>query len=547
MQNKINSFFSRYEFLLPLFIFVLFLAAALPGVSWGAPALWNPDELVWRVDQALAGNMQFDITEPDYNYPSLPKYVMYGIGLVTYGLGRETFAFIVAARSFSAFLGAAAGVLIYYLARTLGAQKRYAFLAGLFYVVSAEAAANARFAHNDLYLQFFTILCVLFIVKYQQTSKWHWLYISFFAAGLAASCKYTGGSLIILPVMVCLGMNWKNLRAGWLVMAGRLMLGGLVSYLGYGLGTPIALTDPIHYFSNVFPALRNLTNYGFNSGTALGLYGQWQIFEAAVGTFCYYLFLAGCFWFAARWLLEKFGVRSSLPLPPSVGVLLLVALIFDLPFLISINYIGRYFIPFIPFMAILAVFFLDEALRLASSRKLVLVAPALTTLLAAGITYSALRLVSISLLFLNDARIPATEYIASLRGYQKSIEYTLYPPSINKKQFMRAHNYPIYFVEWAGDEVPTGGRIEYNQGEQGLLDRNTDYFVLDSFTYDRFYIQSVCDTTPVECDFFLRLLDGDVENYRLLKEFSYELPPYLPQVSLTAVNPKIHIYERARE
>ena len=311
MQNKLNSFFSRYEFLLPLFIFLLFLAAALPGISWGAPALWNPDELVWRVDMALGGYMQFDVTEPDYNYPSLPKYVMYFIGVITYGLGRETFAFIVAARSFSAFLGAVAGVLIYYLARTLGARKRYAVLAGLLYVVSAEAATNGRFAHNDLYLQFFTILCVFFVVKYQMTSLLRWLYLSFFAVGLAASCKYTGGSLIILPVLAYLALNWRNLRTQWLAMAGWLILGGFVSYIGYGLGTPIAFTDPIHYFSSVFPALRNLTNYGFNSGSELGLFGQWQVFEGAVGTFCYYLFLTAYAWFAMRWLLEKFGVRSA--------------------------------------------------------------------------------------------------------------------------------------------------------------------------------------------------------------------------------------------
>jgi hypothetical protein len=54
-------------------------------VQWGAPALWNPDELIWRVDMALRG-MVFDETEPDFNYPSLPKYVMYAIGFVTYDL-----------------------------------------------------------------------------------------------------------------------------------------------------------------------------------------------------------------------------------------------------------------------------------------------------------------------------------------------------------------------------------------------------------------------------------------------------------------------------
>jgi hypothetical protein len=48
----------------------------------------------------------------------------------------------------------------------------------------------------------------------------------------------------------------------------------------------------------------------------------------------------------------------------------------------------------------------------------------------------------------------------------------------------------------------------------------------------------------VECDFFKKLLAGKVATYRLLKEFTYSLPPYLPQVSISAVNPEIRIYER---
>lgn len=549
MQNKLSIFLSRYEFLIPLFISILFLAVSLPGNSWGAPALWNPDELIWRVDMALHGGMQFDVTEPDYNYPSLPKYVMYAIGYVTYGLGRSNYAFIVAARSFSALLGALAGILIYYLARMIGANKRTAALASLFYVISGIAAENGRFAHNDLYLQFFTILCVFFVIKYQRSAQIYWLYLSFFAVGLAASSKYTGGSLIILPVIVFISTGWADIRKNWLSMVAKLIVGGFVTYVGYGFGTPQAFITPIDYFSKVFPALRNLTNYGFNSGTPFGLYGQWPIFKDAVGIFCYYLFLVGFLWFAIRWLLWVFGVSSFQNVQGSaIGVFLVTVLIFDLPFLISINYIGRYFIPFIPFLAILSAFFVGDLTSLAQKYRLhKWVNPILISVLVVGGVYSMLRLVSISLLFINDARIPATEYIASIRGYQKSIEYTLYPPYIEKRRFMRAHNYPIYFVEWEGDTVPTGGRYEYNLGEQGLLERDTDYFVIDSFTYDRFYTETICNTTPVECEFFLRLLDNDIKTYRLIKEFNYKLPSYLPQVRLTAVNPRISIYERVRE
>lgn len=547
MQNRLGPIFVKYEFLIPFFIFLLFLAVSLPGVSWGAPALWNPDELVWRVDMALGGYMQFDVTEPDFNYPSLPKYVMYAIGLLTYGMGYSSFAFIVAARVFSAFLGALVGALVYYLARMIGANKRVSALAGIFYVASGVAAANGRFAHNDLYLQFFTVLCIYFAVKYQYTKSSLWLYGSFLTVGMAASSKYTGGSLILLPILSFIISNWAEVRTRWLFMIGRLFLGGLVSYVGYGLGTPRSLLEPVYYFSNVINALQNLTDYGFNSGARIGLFGQWAVFENAVGTFAYYIFIFAFLWFALRWLTWRLGKTSFEDRrAQAVGIFLLTVLLFDLPFMISINYIERYFIPFVPFLAILGAFFIEEVIAFAKGRGWNFAQPVVIAVLVIGVAYSTLRLVSISLLFLNDSRIPAREYIASIRGYQRSIEYTLYPPAIEKRRFMRAHNYPIYFVEWADDTVPTGGRFEYNQGEQGLLDRDTDFFVVDSFTYDRFYTESICMTTPLECDFFKRLLQGEVENYRLLKEFTYDLPPYLPQVSVTAVNPEIQIFERVR-
>ncbi|MBE0671363.1 MAG: phospholipid carrier-dependent glycosyltransferase [Anaerolineales bacterium] len=547
MQNKLGSFFSRYEFLIPIFLCLLFLAVSLPGVSWGAPALWNPDELIWRVDSALRGEMVFDVSEPDFNYPSLPKYVMYAIGSLVYATGRSSFAVIVAARSFSCLLGALAGALIYSIARMIGADRKISFLSGLLYIASGVAAANGRFAHNDLYLQLFSILSVFFVIKYQKTYSVLWLFSSFFSVGLAASSKYTGGSLILLPAAVYVIMNWAQIRSRWFSMFGTLFLGGMISFFGYGIGTPKALFSPIYYFSNVIPALRNYPQYGFNSGAQIGLFGQWAVFKSAVGIFAYYVFILAFLWFVMRLLLWRTGRgRFENHQAQGVAVLLGAVLIFDLPFLISINYIGRYFIPFVPFLAILGALFVDEVIRLARRGSMNFVQPVMIMLLAVGISYSLLRLTSIALLFENDARIPASEYIATMRGYQKSMEYTLYPPLINKRQFERAHNYPIYFVKYPTDVVPTGGRYEYNQGEQGLLERDTDYLVIDTLTYDRFYTESICDTNPVECNFFKKLLAGEISTFRLLKKFTYALPPYLPQVSISAVNPEIRIYERVR-
>lgn len=542
-----SPFFHRYEFLIPLLLFAAFVAVSLPGIQWGAPALWNPDELVWRVQSALSGEMVFDVSEPDFNYPSLPKYVMYAIGSLTYGLGYSTFAFIVSARMFSALLGALAAALIYSMARMIGAGRPVAALAGALYIAAGVAAANGRFAHNDLYLQLFAILSVFFVIKYQQTQRLPHLYASFFCVGLAASSKFTGGSLILLPVVMYLSMHRRVIASRWLPMAGILFAGGLVSYVGYGLGTPKAFTDPIHYFSSVIPALRNYPQYGFNSGAQIGLFGQWRVFKGAVGIFAYYLFIFSFIWYAARlWRYASGGREADPARMNGAAVLIAVLLIFDLPFMISINYIERYFIPFVPFLSVLAALCVEEALGMAKAKDLRWFQPALAFLLIAGFVYSALRLGSIALLFLNDSRIPATAYIETIRGYGKSIEYTLYPPAIEKKRFARAHNYPIYFVKYPSDVVPSGGRIIYNEGEEGLLRRDTDYLVIDSYTYKRFYTESVCATNPVECDFFKRLLAGESEHFRLLKQFKYDLPAFLPRVTISAVNPDILIFERVR-
>ena len=546
MLPKVLRFVERHEKVLPILLFVLFLAVSLPGVNWGVPALWNPDEMVWRADMALGGHMVFDETEPDFNYPSLPKYVMFAIGKVTYGMGYSRSIFFIAARSFSALLGALSAVLIYYLARTIGANTLTSGLAGLLYISSGVAAANGRFAHNDLYLQLFAILCIYFAIKYQFTKMRSWIHASFFAVGLAASSKYTGGSLLLVPLFILVIMNWNDLRRNWLQSFQILLIGGLLSFGGYVVGTPKALLSTFSYFANVIPALQNYAQYGLRPSSLIGLYGQWNVFKSAVGTFAYFLFITCVIWFAAKLVLRRFGkIQMDEKQAQAIVILLVTLLIFDLPFLISVNYIPRYFIPFVPFLSILGALFIKEVIDLAGNKNWKFVPAGVTILLVAGISYSLLRLVSISLLFVNDARIPASEYIASLRGFQKTIEYTLYPPIVDKKQFYgAARNYPIYFVKYPGEVVPTGGRFEYNQGEQGLIDREVDYLVVDTLTYSRFNDEYICQSNPVECDFFEKLLAGET-SYQLVEEFKYSLPAYLPQVSISAVNPEIRIYERA--
>jgi len=533
---------NRLERTLPVFLFLLFLAVSIPGVGWGTPEVWNPDELVGRVDLALGGEIQFDETEPDFNYPSLPKYVMYGIGKIVYGLGYSRSVYIISVRLFSALLGALGVVLVYFLARKIAGNTATAVLAGLLVIASGVVPANARFGHNDLYLQLFSILCIYFLINYQFSKNRLWLHASFFAVGLAASSKYTGGSLILVPLLTLIFINWNDFRKNWLQGFEMVFIGLVLSFLGYAVGTPKSLLWMSYYFKRVIPALTRYPEYGLQPNSVIGLLGQWDTFIAAVGLLVFCLFILAFIWFVVKLILARAGkVQMDAHQRQAVLILSATLVLFDLPFMISVNYIPRYFIPFVPFFAILAALFVSEISRLLITRGYPFARAAIYLILFIGITYSVLRLTSTALLFLNDARMPAGEYLKTLRE-GTVIEYTLYPPIIPRAHFAKARNYPIFFIKYPGQQVPTNKAFQYNRGEEGLLERQVDYLVIDTITYTRLWDPYICDTNPVECDFFRKLLAGET-HYRLIKEFTYKLPPFLPQVSISAVNPEIRIYE----
>jgi len=160
------------------------------------------------------------------------------------------------------------------------------------------------------------------------------------------------------------------------------------------------------------------------------------------------------------------------------------------------------------------------------------------------ILYSLVRVISQMLLVMNDARVPASTFITSNLRAGTSLEYTYYPPTLPEDFFEREHNYPLHFIKSALDSVPTSKKYEFNTGEIGLDERQTDYLVIDSFTYDKFNDPYTCTTMQVECDFFKQLATGQSAHYKLIAEFSYTLPAYLPQLNTTFINPTIRIYER---
>jgi 4-amino-4-deoxy-L-arabinose transferase-like glycosyltransferase len=541
--EKFGAFLERHEKILSALLFAAFAALTIPGISWGAPAIWNPDELISHVNDALVRNDFSYFDQTNFDYPSLPKYVMYWLGRMMYHYQFSDAQFIVAARLISVLLGGLVVVMTYWLAKRLGANVFASlFAAGL--TLSASAIThNARFAHNDLYLLFFVIVSVHTALNYHASQNRLWLYATFFSVGLAASSKYNGIVLAPVPVILYFIARKKELFKDWLASLETLSIGAALVVGGYVLGTPRALLQMSSYFQKMLPAFFQHSIFGRLPDMPVGFIGQWNVFDYSVGKAVYFLFILAFIWFIFKFfrgLLRRADLKQErLDL---VAVVLLAILLFDVPFWFSYNYQERFFISFIPMLAVLAALFVQQLVVLVQPQVGRIVVPSVSLISALMVGYSVLRCVSVMLLFMNDPRIPASDFLETL-SVGTSIEFTLYPPRIPANHFSSLHSYPIYITKYTGQgPAPEDGR-EYNLGEAGLLKRNIDYFVADDFTYARFSNQFLCDNNKVECDFFNKLLAGQT-HYTLLKDFpTYHLPSFLPQISISFVNTEIRVYQ----
>ena len=160
----------------------------------------------------------------------------------------------------------------------------------------------------------------------------------------------------------------------------------------------------------------------------------------------------------------------------------------------------------------------------------------------AVLLFSALRYVSVLLLYANDSRLAASDALEEIISLGSRTEYTLYPPHLPSAERV-IDNYPLQVFKFEEDIVPITG---WNRGEEGIETRRPDYLVVDRKTYARFEDDHVCRLNPVECAFFSRLLKGET-NYELHRKFEYDPPPFLPAVKTDYANIEVLLFERRPE
>jgi hypothetical protein len=296
----------------------------------------------------------------------------------------------------------------------------------------------------------------------------------------------------------------------------------------------------------MIPALLHSGNYARQPDSVRGILGQYASFANGVGLPLFILFAGALLWVGykvvqAYWLRrEPHDLQTAF-----LAILLLSLLALDLPILISYNYPTRFFLPMLPLFAVLSALFIGDLYQHTKVGEYPQYRNLANLAIAVILLFSFARNISVMLLFLNDARIPASQFIKTLPP-ETSLEHTFYPPAIPSGHFEREHNYPIFFSKTPGETAPTDKKFVYNAGEAGMDKRLTDYLVVDNFTVDRLNDPYICQSMPVECDFFKQLATGHSEHYKLIREFSYSLPPYLPQLQISFVNPTIRIYQRTQ-
>ena len=544
MFIKINAFLTKYENWLIVLLMCAFILVNVQGLTWGLPNYWNVDELVQYADVALReGRPNFDETA-DLSYPSLPKYVMYGLGKVVYGLGYSTKVFRYAARLLSVLLGTGILFWVYKITRAAGSKALTALMSALLTMTLAELSLNAHFAHNDVYVALFSLLAVFLLLRYRKTANRSVLYAAFFTIGLAASSKYPAVFLVLAGLAVWLLTKGKTLFQEKLRTLETLFISACLSFFGFAVGTPKSLLWMAAYFGNIPHTLYLLSNYNRTEATTIGFVRQWGVLQYMLGTPVFVLVILALLACLVFFLAPIFVKKTNLPKPSeAITVILIASLALDLPMMLSYDIKSRFFLSVALLLFILASLLVELTVTSLLEPKLHAVSVGLEAGILLVILYSALRVASTILLFENDARIAAGAYLKTL-PYHSTLEYTLYPPILPLDYFY-LHTYPIDIIKYPDEVVPIleDERYRYNQGEAGLLNRHPDYFVVDNFTYDRFQDELVCEWNQVECDFFTRLLAGETD-YTLIATFTYTLPDYLPNINMSFLNPEIRVYQR---
>jgi len=349
---------------------ILILAAVVRfwGINFGLPhQLCRPDEemIVSKSLYFLTG----DLNPRWFVYPTFYMYIvsffyfLYFLFSMLIGTSAsladflakyfiDPSAFYIIDRSVSAFLGTATVFIVYKSVRELF-DKNTAIVAAFFLALAYLHVRDSHFGVTDVPMAFFITTGFLFIVKsYKDGSLRNYLLAGIFT-GLAASTKYLGG-LLIVPMFLahCLNISNESKKVRHMLFDSRIIAFALASIAAFFIGTPFALLNWLDFIADIV-----------NNGKFLSIKYSTVFHIREVPNWKYQLSVS-----------LFYGLGWPVLLSSVLGLAILIKTDLKKAFLLLLFpaayyvYMGgwyaacvRYSIPVIPFLCIIAAFFVTKS------------------------------------------------------------------------------------------------------------------------------------------------------------------------------------------
>jgi dolichyl-phosphate-mannose-protein mannosyltransferase len=200
---------SRYGLVVAL---ILLISTALRLWQLSTPATYMFDEIYYAKDAKAIVDGRVGPKPPlrweagdevSWPHPEMGKFAI-AAGILLFG--DRAFGWRLPA----VVAGVALLACVYPLARRLGLSPPWAVLALLLASADQLGITQSRIATLDIFIAAWSVICILFALRYVQDGwKLRWLFVCGFAGGMAAATKWSGGLAIITAAFIML--------AAWLI------------------------------------------------------------------------------------------------------------------------------------------------------------------------------------------------------------------------------------------------------------------------------------------------------------------------------------------
>lgn len=472
------------------------------GINFGLPYEYHVDENQY-VRQAAS--MGANGLEPgDWYNPPFLKYILLGEYGLLYVVGKLWGVFASSAdfgnqmtidptwlyllgRLTSVLLGTITVLIAYWIGKS-AYNRRVGILGALFLAVSFLPVRESHFAVNDAAITFWMAVALLAAVKIFQNGKWRWYILGGVSLGLGFATKYSG-LVAIMPILIAHFYTPEALRNKY--SYGKLFTLFILILVSAALASPYFILTP-------GKALVNISEL-FLSGQ--DGFWNWQIDPG--GGFIFYIktLIWGLGW--GLFLLSVVGMLFALLRHEPVDLVFL-----SIPILMFIflgrqqMYFGRFMLPLIPPMLILAASFLDKfvvsILTKTSSQQLGFVL--LVILLIAQPLSNAIRF---DLLISRvDTRTLAKRWVEKNISEDSGIamDWPFFCAPLSTEELPKANTLRTYQV-WVS---------EFGAGE-GLFDHDLEWYSANGFDY------------LIACSYIYQLQLEDEDTNKLRQEYYQSL------------------------